>query len=346
MKKHILLIEDDSIVRENTADLLKLANYSVSTATNGKEGVELAKKLNLDLVLCDIMMPHLDGFGVLQLFLQDDKLKNKPFIFLTSKTSHRDVRKAMEMGADDFITKPFEESELLSSVHTRLLKNENNKTNNTTSNVIENDSFVFHNIQELIDYFCKKDSFYFQKGDNLYCEGNKSNFVFLIKSGVIKTFKNSEDGKELITGFFYNHQFIGNSPSLFDNALTDNAQAIENSKIIKIEKGEIRAILEKNPKIIIDLMEILSNNINESKEKMLQMAYSSVRGRVAKTILYLSKNNQLNKLDMSRTDLANLIGIAKETLIRTLTELKESNCINVTKNYIQVNNERELSRIT
>lgn len=346
MKKHILLIEDDSIVRENTADLLKLANYSVSTATNGKEGVALAKKLNLDLVLCDIMMPHLDGFGVLQLFLQDDNLKNKPFIFLTSKTSHSDVRKAMEMGADDFITKPFEESELLSSVHTRLLKNENNKSNNTIAIDIENDSLVFNNIQELIDYFCKKDAFHYQKGDNLYCEGNKSNFVYLIKSGIIKTFKNSEDGKELITGFFYNHQFIGNSPSLFDYALTDNAQAIENSKIIKIEKGEIRAILEKNPKIIIDLMEILSNNMNDTKEKMLQMAYSSVRGRVAKTILYLSKNNQLDKVDMSRTDLANLIGIAKETLIRTLTELKESGCINVTKNYIQVNNERELSRIT
>src|SRR6187401_3050466 len=122
--KTILLIEDNEDVRENTAEILELANYKVLTAPDGKEGVELAKQTTPDLIICDIMMPGLDGYGVLHLINKDSALSSVPFIFLTAKAERSDLRKGMELGADDYITKPFDKTELLNAVESRLKKME------------------------------------------------------------------------------------------------------------------------------------------------------------------------------------------------------------------------------
>src|SRR6478752_4177407 len=122
--RHILLIEDNDEIRENTAEILELANYKVDTAANGKLGVEKALKTTPDLIICDIMMPVLDGHGVLHLLQKNEILKNVPFIFLTAKAERGDFRKGMEMGADDYITKPFDDIELLNAVEVRLKKME------------------------------------------------------------------------------------------------------------------------------------------------------------------------------------------------------------------------------
>src|SRR5215831_14446452 len=122
--KTILLIEDNKDVRENTAEILGLSNYKVLTAENGKTGAALALKEKPDLIICDIMMPVLDGYGVLHLLGKNKETAGIPFIFLTAKTDRADMRKGMEMGADDYITKPFEESELLNAVEARLRKAE------------------------------------------------------------------------------------------------------------------------------------------------------------------------------------------------------------------------------
>ena len=106
--KKILLIEDNKDVRENTAEILRLAPYEVVTAKNGKEGVELAQSEKPDLIICDIMMPVLDGHGVLHLLSKNEETSGIPFIFLTAKAERSDFRKGMEMGADDYLTKPFE----------------------------------------------------------------------------------------------------------------------------------------------------------------------------------------------------------------------------------------------
>ena len=102
----ILLIEDNLEIRENTAEILELANYKVVTAENGKDGIEKASTTKPDVIICDIMMPVLDGYGVLHMLNKNEELRNIPFIFLTAKTERLDFRKGMEMGADDYITKP------------------------------------------------------------------------------------------------------------------------------------------------------------------------------------------------------------------------------------------------
>ncbi len=122
--KRILLIEDNKDVRENTAEILKLSKYQVITAKNGKEGVELAQTEKPDLIICDIMMPILDGYGVLHMLSKSEETSGIPFIFLTAKAERGDFRKGMEMGADDYLTKPFDDVELLNAIESRLKKNE------------------------------------------------------------------------------------------------------------------------------------------------------------------------------------------------------------------------------
>ena len=111
--KKILLIEDNEALRDNTAEILSLANYEVSTAENGKVGVEMAMANPPDLIICDIMMPVLDGYGVFQIISKNLELQHIPFIFLSAKSERTDLRKGMEMGADDYITKPFSDGEII-----------------------------------------------------------------------------------------------------------------------------------------------------------------------------------------------------------------------------------------
>ncbi|MCH5720833.1 response regulator transcription factor [Niabella hibiscisoli] len=123
----ILLIEDNLEIRENITEILELGGYQVFTTSNGKDGVDTAIKERPNLILCDIMMPVLDGYGVLYLIQRHTELQGIPFIFLTAKSERHEMRKGMELGADDYITKPFHSTELLNAIEVRLAKVDNLK---------------------------------------------------------------------------------------------------------------------------------------------------------------------------------------------------------------------------
>jgi anti-anti-sigma factor len=118
----ILVIEDELGIRENIQEILELEDFEVLTAPNGKIGVELALKHNPDLIICDVMMPELDGYGVLMALRQDPRTVGTPFIFLSAKAAKEDHRKGMELGADDYLTKPFTPKEICQAINTRLQK--------------------------------------------------------------------------------------------------------------------------------------------------------------------------------------------------------------------------------
>jgi len=122
MIKKILVIEDEEFVRENILELLDAEGYEVFGAENGHIGVDLAKGKLPDLILCDVMMPGLDGYGVLTALRQDPVMAGTPFIFLTAKAAKADFRQGMELGADDYITKPFTRAELLGAIASRFKK--------------------------------------------------------------------------------------------------------------------------------------------------------------------------------------------------------------------------------
>ena len=143
-KIKILVIEDENNIRENIQELLEAKGYTVRTATNGKQGILEAIDFRPNLILCDVMMPKVDGFKVLEQIRKSSNIQNVPFIFLTAKVDKQDLRHGKEMGADYYISKPFTAKELMSAIEARLKRHE--KLNTQYSKVKhELDTSVFSN---------------------------------------------------------------------------------------------------------------------------------------------------------------------------------------------------------
>ncbi|NLP58677.1 response regulator [Lutibacter sp. B1] len=350
--KTILLIEDDTVVRENIAELLELANYKVFTASNGKIGVIEAKKHLPDIIICDIMMPELNGYGVLQVLSKEETTKKIPFIFLSAKTEHKDIRKGMNLGADDYITKPFDESELYSAIESRLAKIEILKDNLEKEEAENNDSpeNQIKSLDHLKKYFSEKvEIFSFKTGEIIYRKGDNSNYVYLIQKGVVKTYKMDEHGKELITGLHKENDFFGFTSFIRNIPHSEHAAAIENTQVLRLIKREFKHILQKNHEITIELIDYLSDNVSEIKEHLIQMAYSSVRKKTADTILQFTEKIQKQtkeNIQISRSDLASIAGIATETFIRTLSDLKKDGIIDIDGRNIKIVNIEKLKKVT
>src|SRR5690349_19810331 len=116
----ILVIEDEQNIRENIQELLEAKGYTVRVASNGKQGVLEAIDFRPNLIVCDVMMPKMDGYKVLEYVRKTSIVQNTPFIFLTARVDKSDVRQGMDLGADDYLTKPFTYKELLKAIDTRL----------------------------------------------------------------------------------------------------------------------------------------------------------------------------------------------------------------------------------
>lgn len=121
----VLIIDDDTHIRTNTAEFLAYEGFEAFVAENGLDGVQVARNIIPDIILCDVMMPQLDGYGVLFELHSERLTANIPFIFLTARVDRRDIRHGMELGADDYLTKPFHPDELLRAIQTRLNKQAN-----------------------------------------------------------------------------------------------------------------------------------------------------------------------------------------------------------------------------
>jgi len=122
--RKILVIEDEPEMRRNIAALLRYHEYEPIEAENGRKGVELARREKPDLILCDVMMPELDGYGVLQALQQDAGLALIPFVFLTAKGDKDELRSGMNLGADDYLTKPVANADLVQAIETRLRRHQ------------------------------------------------------------------------------------------------------------------------------------------------------------------------------------------------------------------------------
>jgi CRP-like cAMP-binding protein len=337
--KRILIIEDDQIVRENTAELLRLANYQVFTAEDGKIGVEKAVQLMPDLILCDILMPALDGYGVMQIVMRNEKLKGIPFVFMSAKTDHADIRKGMNLGASDYLTKPFNESELLSTIETRikLHKTEISKNNPPDSNTFE---VLRDAIEQMLE---EKTVHYYKKGGVIYAEESQGHSIYFLLKGEVKIFKNHEYGKELIVNLINEGNFFGFTQFAENQSYTENAIALTGVKLIKINKQELAELFKESPNLSIQFMDLLIQNLDLLKYHMIHLVYDSVRKKTAEMLLELDSNNEdSNVIEISRNNLANLIGIAKETLIRTLTELRDEGVIQTSRKAIKIINRTKL----
>lgn len=340
--KTILLIEDDIALRENTAEILELCGYHVIVAPNGRIGIEKAKELLPQLVVCDIMMPEVDGYGVLENLSQDSRTKHIPFIFLSAKTEHKEIRKGMDLGADDYLTKPFEETELLSAIESRLAKAEilaeMAKAHVQVTPAPEENSL--RDLNELKNFFDDNgDILTVPKGESIYEEGQHSNRVFLILKGIVKTHKMDENGKELITALYEPDDFLGFTSFEENTPYQESASAVEDAELASILKQDLKEILGKSKDVTLELVSVLTENLSEIKQQLLQMAYSSVRKKTAKTILQFARvlhKKPEESIKISRYDLANVAGIATESLIRTLSGFKKEGLIEIEGRNIRI----------
>ncbi|MBA3680376.1 MAG: response regulator [Bacteroidetes bacterium] len=347
--KKILLIEDNKDVRENTAEILTLAQYDVITAENGKIGVEIAQKEKPDLIICDIMMPVLDGHGALHLLSKNEETASIPFIFLTAKAERNDFRKGMEMGADDYLTKPFDDVELLNAIESRLKKNEILKKEFTKNLAGIND---FINEAKGIDSLKKLseecDVRLYKKKSEVYKEGNFPKGVYFVNKGKVKTYQTSELGKELITELHKEGDFFGYLSLLQEDKYTSSATTLEDSEIYMIPKEDFFSLIYKNSEVSRKFIEILSNNLKEKEKQLVKLAYNSVRKRVAEALVKLSdkykkEEDQKFSMNVSREDLANIVGTATETVIRTLSDFKEDKLIEISGGTISIINYEKLA---
>ncbi len=339
--KKILLIEDNMEMRENTAEILELANYKVITAENGKEGVRLAQSEKPDLIICDIMMPELDGYGVLHMLSKTPELASIPFIFLTAKAEKSDHRKGMTMGADDYLTKPFDDIELLTAVEVRLKKSEQLKSGFTRT--LEGLDEFMHEAKQLGDLIKLSDKRKiktFKKKDVIYHEASFAAGIFFLAKGKIKTSKINSDGKEFITALIGDGEFFGYSALIEDSPYSDSAVALEDAEVCVIPKEDFFALLHNSRDISAAFIRMLSNDVKEKEQRLLQLAYNSVRKRVAEALLLLKERYANGKepfsMAISREDLSNLAGTAPETVIRTLSDFKEEKLVEVKGSMITI----------
>jgi CRP-like cAMP-binding protein len=349
--KTVLLIEDDIVLRENTAELLELENYKVIKASNGKTGVTIAKKELPDIIVCDIMMPELDGYGALEILSKNKKTKYIPFIFLSAKTEHSDVRKGMNLGADDYIPKPFTEDDLINAIESRLAKTSILKElkNNQKKQLIETDNGEIKTLNDLKNYFDDYgEEFTFNTEEVIYHEGDHSNYIYLISQGTVKCYRIDEQGKELVTGLYKEDDLFGYTSFTHNVPHEETATAIENTKLFGISIIDFNTIISKNHKVVLELIQLLTDDLSIAKEQLLRMAYGTVNQKTAATILKFSE--KINRkpddpIKISRNDLASVAGIAPETLIRALTEFKKQGIIKAEGRNIKVIDIQKLKSI-
>lgn len=256
-KKTILVIEDQEEVRDNIAELLELSNYNVVQGENGKVGVKLALSNPPDMVLCDIMMPEIDGYEVLYLLSKNPSTASIPFVFLTAKAEMTDLRKGMNMGADDYITKPYEEIELLTVVERRLKRYEEISKAGEIEELIST-AGKYQSIEEL-DSITKSRNF--KEKDVIYREGDFGSFVYKIRRGKVKTYRINSDGKELVHGVLKEGDFLGERAVIQDDTRTEFAVALEDSELILIPRTDFHELIFGNREVSAQFIKLLARHL-------------------------------------------------------------------------------------
>ena len=346
--KTILIIEDNEDIRENVAEILMLSNYRVIMAPNGKEGIEAAQKNNPDLIICDIMMPGIDGYGVLHVLHKDPVTQNIPFIFLTSKSERSDFRSAMEMGADDYITKPFAGNELLNAIESRFRKVDVMKKQLTPDLSGFNELMTTIGTKKSLDDLKdESNTNVYKKRQVIYREGAHPHYLYFIIKGKVKTYKTHEDGKDLVMDLYNEGDFFGYVALLERATYKETAESMEETELALIPMKDFEDLINSHPATAQKFIGLLAKNLAEKENQLLGIAYNTLRKKVAEALVSLHKKYHVNKkepflIDISRDDLATIAGTATESLIRTLSDFKSEKLIDIKSGKVVITDDRKL----
>ncbi|MEM9922027.1 MAG: response regulator [Bacteroidota bacterium] len=346
--KKILVIEDNQDVRENLCEILSLSDYEVASAANGKVGVEMALKNPPDLIICDVMMPELDGYGVLHILGKKPRTADIPFVFLTAKVESNDFRKGMNLGADDYITKPFEHNDLLDVVEIRLKKSERLREANDSS--LSQGTFIdeVRGEKALRDLADTQEIRHFKKRDFIFQEGELPRRVYYIRSGMVKTQRTNEGGKEYITQIFRTGDIFGCNAIIQNKHYQESALAMKDTSVALLPKEDFLELMRRNRDFSSYYIKKLSRRIDARETQLLRLAYSSIRKRVAEVLILLDdifKLEEDKSISILRDDFAGLVGTAKESVIRCLKEFKSESLIEINQGAINILNKDRLEKL-
>ncbi len=327
--KKILVIEDHADVRENLAEILTLSNYVAITAENGKIGAAKAQAELPDLILCDIMMPELDGYGVLHILSRQATTADIPFVFLTAKAEKDDFRRGMSLGADDYIVKPFDDVVLLQTIENRLKKSERLRTASAQSSGSLERFIDEARAMEAIKHLSEnRELRHYKRKDLVFREGELPRWLYFVEKGKVKIYKTSEDGREYIVKVAQTGDFLGFLALFKEDVYHESAAALEDSTIKLVPRQDFAALVFGNRDVNARFIKMLASHIAEREQQLIELAYNSVRKRVATALTHLCDQSG-PVIHLLREDLAALAGTAKETLIRTLTDFKNEGMVEI-----------------
>lgn len=290
--KKILIIEDEPSVLENILELLEGQDYEVKGAHNGILGIEVARQFIPDLIVCDIMMPELDGYGVLGEIQKDANLSTTPFIFLTAKSELSDLRHGMELGADDYLTKPFLPDELFRTVETRLKKSE--KFESKTEKILRELTLniastlphelrtplngILASSQILMDYYDTMNQKEVQQlHENIFNSSKRLHELivrYLSYSNIELLFNDKQSWAQL-----YKDCDIVNTYSLFDRIIQNLANEYDRKKDLEVD------IKDSEIKINLDHLQLIIEELCSNALKF------SENGSLIKIVSYIENNN-------------------------------------------------------
>ena len=283
------------------------------------------------------MMPELDGFGLLKILRNRSETQMIPLIFLTAKVEPEDMRKGMGLGADDYLMKPFDDTELLGAVEMRLKKREVELRKSLSyKSEVTNLRSGKREEKKLLELIECGETAEREEGTELWREGQHPKGLFYIRSGYVKLYRRHSNGKIFIIDFCGPDTFVGMGSLLTNQVYKTTAELDDLSEIVFIPKEIVTQKIFDERDIAVYFMSMAWEKANRLEDRALDYAYSSVRRRVAMALLQQNKQHNSTTIQISRDDLAALAGTAKETTIRTLSDLKNEGVIEVVGRAIKI----------
>jgi len=348
MQRKILVIDGDHSTRKNTTSILKLGGYEVLEASEGKSGLETAIQEIPDLILCDLEMPGLDGSGVLHVLGKNPETASIPFVLQGNKASITEFREGMNLGADDFLLKPFESTDLLKVVEVRINRRDLFKgLIEPEGDIIEQYFKQERNLRELERLTDHRIYRIMRRKEIIYMDGQSPSDIYFIRRGMVKTYKINKDGKELITGFHRPGSVVGHLSILQNSPYSESAEVVTEAEIGFISRQDFLVTLYGNHEVSARFIQMLASQLNEAENRLIGIAYDSVRQKVAQALLQVSRNlnDGARPIRIARRDLSGLIGTATESLNRTLADFKDEGLISIMPEGINILNGEKLERM-
>jgi CRP-like cAMP-binding protein len=349
MTYKILLIVNDPEIRASSCEILELASYQVLQASDGKNGVEQAIAEHPDIIVTELEMPGLDGFGVLHLLQNKPWFANALFIVLCGVLDKKELRKAMEMGADDVIVKPFEGAELLSCIETRirkqLLRQQLHPSADSLKPSLQTES-------ELLSYLIQDRNIdRYNKKQIVIKEGDRPTKVYYVLCGKARSFKTHPDGKDLVIDLYGPGDYIG-FPDLLNGAnYSETVETLDYTELAIIPRKDFEEVIQSSTIASKKFIEKLIQRSCQLQNRLLWLAYHSLRQKVAAAILQLKEKysctpNGYFEINLNRAAFASIAGTATESSIRTLGEFKAEHLIELEADgTIRLLNEKKLAEL-